>query len=538
MAFFKFVIHYGGRLLYFTVGAGLLAGFGVSGIMAIIHRTLEGQNEEYQLILLLFISLWLLYAIFCILSELFLIRMAEKIAFQLKLGLSHQIFKKELRTLEKIGPDRLLAVLVEDVGVITSFIREVPGIFINSAVCLGCYGYMLWLSPPLFLFNLCFLFFTIAVYNMPAKMARRYLAQAREIYDETIKQFRFLTDGLKELLIHRRKRQEFLNSHLHASNEELMNRNIRAMSVFTTSKRLGELLVLANLGFLLFLFSRLLELEANILSGYILASLFAVSPLSSLSKNLAEWVRINVVLKKVQSYGFDLFEADPAENDSLPLPSKPNQGPDQLVLDDIKFDYGPELNGDRFVVGPLSLSLKSGELTFLIGGNGSGKTTLAKLLCGLYAPVRGRIRWNNEVVDNTNRKLFQQHFSVIFSDFFLFKHLVGIDPKLIKEQASGYLKALDLENKVAIRNAAFSSIDLSHGQRKRLALMASCLENRPVYIFDEWAAGQAPAFKKTFYEEFLMNLKNMNKMVIVITHDEDYFPVADRLIKIDDGKIR
>jgi putative ATP-binding cassette transporter len=396
---------------------------------------------------------------------------------------------------------------------------------------------MFWLSPPLFLFNLCFLFITLTIYNIPAKMARRYLAHAREISDETIKQFRFLTEGLKELFIHRRKRQEFLNRHLHASNEELMNRNIRAMSAFIISRRIGEFLVLANLGFLLFLLSPLFKVEAHILSGFILACLFTVSPMSSLSMNFAEWVRVNVALEKIQTYGFDLFKTNVIENAGLFLHSTPLSDFDQLILEDVKFDYLSEFYGDQFVVGPVNFHLKSGELTFLIGGNGSGKTTLAKIICGLYSPMEGRILWNNELINNTNRERFQQNFSVVFSDFFLFKYLIGIDPNWINAQADDYLNTLDLKDKVTIQNGAFSTTDLSHGQRKRLALMASCLENRPVYIFDEWAAGQAPAFKKIFYEEILMSLKRMNKMVLVITHDEKYFHVADRLIKIEDGKI-
>lgn len=537
MAFFKFLLKYCRRSLYLSVIVGLMSGFGLSGIMAVIHRALGGHPEDYLKFLLAFICLWFIYGICCILSEFFLIRMAERVAFRLKLALSHQIFKKKLRELEVIGPHRLFAVLVEDIWMITAFIGRIPSIFINGAICLGCYGYMLWLSPPLFLFNIGFLMIAISLYRIPSNMAKRYFVQAREIYDVTMKQFRSLTEGLKELFIHHRKRRDFLNRHLHASNEEFMKRNIRAMSVYIISRRLGEILVLANIGCLLFVFSRLYKADTHVLTGFILACLFSLSPLVTLLSILSEWVRVNVALEKIQKYGFDLFDADVEERKEMSLPALPRSSLDQLKLEDIRFEYRTELNGDRFVVGPLSFQLKSGQLTFLIGGNGGGKTTLAKIICGLYSPIEGQILWNNEPIDHSNRERFHQNFSVVFSDFFLFQYLIGIDPKRIEGHAEGYLRTLELEEKITIRDGAFSTIDLSYGQRKRLALMAACLEDRPIYIFDEWAAGQAPSFKKVFYEKILMDLKRMNKMVLVITHDENYFPVADQLIKIEDGRL-
>jgi putative ATP-binding cassette transporter len=67
--------------------------------------------------------------------------------------------------------------------------------------------------------------------------------------------------------------------------------------------------------------------------------------------------------------------------------------------------------------------------------------------------------------------------------------------------------------------------------------MAAYLEDRPVYLFDEWAADQDPLFKEMFYREFLPELKSRGKTVIVITHDDRYFPVADRIIKLENGQV-
>lgn len=537
MAFYRFLLKHCRWALYFSVAVGLLSGFGLSGLMSVIHRALEGNPEYYFKLLLAFFVLWIVYGFACIFSEFLLIRMSEKVTFRVKLGLVDQIFRKELRALEEIGEDRLLTIIVEDVEAIKNLVARLPNAFINIAIVTGCYGYMLWLSAPLFLFNICFLFAAIALYKIPGSIAKRSLARVREVSDEVVKQFRYLTQGIKELLLHRRKRHEFLSNHLHANNDEFMKRSISAKSIYIISQRFGELLVLANIGCLLFILPRFYKVDAHVLTGFILACLFSLSPLTTLLSFIPQWIKVNVALEKVQGYGFDIFNPPPEEHGNVPIPEIPHMNTNQLKLENITFEYKDELNDDRFVVGPASFHLNSGELTFLVGGNGTGKTTLAKIICGLYPPMGGQIVWNGETINSSNREDFHQNFSVVFSDYFLFRHLIGISPEQIEDNAERYLKTLRLREKVSVRNGAFSTIDLSHGQRKRLALLAACLEDRPIYIFDEWAAGQDTSFKKVFYEEILMDLKKRNKMVLVITHDDNYFPIADRLIKIEDGKI-
>ena len=107
----------------------------------------------------------------------------------------------------------------------------------------------------------------------------------------------------------------------------------------------------------------------------------------------------------------------------------------------------------------------------------------------------------------------------------------------LDEDARKYLSRLRLEHKVRIQGGAFSTVDLSQGQRKRLALLICCLEDRPIFFFDEWAADQDPAFKDIFYFNILPELKAQGKTVIVISHDDRYYSVADRLVHLEAGKV-
>ena len=192
------------------------------------------------------------------------------------------------------------------------------------------------------------------------------------------------------------------------------------------------------------------------------------------------------------------------------------------------------------MLGPVDLMLEQGELVFVVGGNGSGKTTLSMLLLGLYAPESGCVVLNGVEVDDDNREQYRQHFAAVFADFHLFEHLLGDDSADAEQrtaEATRYVKALGLGHKVSIVDDRFSTVDLSTGQRKRLALVSAYLDDKPFYLFDEWAADQDPTFKRVFYMELLPELKARGKTVIVITHDDAYFQQADRVLKVENGRL-
>ena len=197
----------------------------------------------------------------------------------------------------------------------------------------------------------------------------------------------------------------------------------------------------------------------------------------------------------------------------------------------------PHFAETGFHLGPMSISFKSGEITFIVGGNGSGKSTLAKLITGLYTPTSGAIYLNGQPVTPENLEWYRQHFSAIFSDFYLFESYLGFNDRHLDQRVQGYLQQLELDHKVQVNNGVLSTINLSQGQRKRLALLTTYLEDRPIYVFDEWACDQEPRFRKLFYTQILTDLKAKGKTVIVITHDEHYFQLADHLVKLDYGKV-
>jgi putative ATP-binding cassette transporter len=245
--------------------------------------------------------------------------------------------------------------------------------------------------------------------------------------------------------------------------------------------------------------------------------------------------RASVALRKIDQLGVELISAGSEEALSEGLAGDKKW--DLVELKGVTHAYYSEGEVDSFILGPVDLTICPGQLIFIIGGNGSGKTTLAKLIVGLYSPESGEVRLNGSAVAKDRVEDYREHFSMVFSDFHLFDALLGIGDSDINDRALQYLIKLRLENKVTVNDGRLSTTSLSQGQRKRLALLTAYLEDRPIYIFDEWAADQDPSFKNVFYRDLLPELKARGKTILVITHDDHYYNLADRIIKLEYGKI-
>jgi putative ATP-binding cassette transporter len=276
-------------------------------------------------------------------------------------------------------------------------------------------------------------------------------------------------------------------------------------------------------------------MSVETLTGYSLALLYLMNPLQVIINMLPGIGRANIALKKIEELRLSLA-AQPTDI-STATPPAPSASWGSIELDGITHAYRREREDSSFVLGPIDLTLRQGELAFLVGGNGSGKTTLSKLLVGLYSPEAGQVHLDGRPVTDETREAYRQYFSVVFSDFYLFENLVGLDSPQLDVRAREYLNVLDLAHKVEIKGGALSTTSLSQGQRKRLALLTAYLEDRPIYLFDAWAADQDPHFKEVFYLKLLPELKSRGKTVVVISHDDRYFHVADRIVKLEYGRI-
>jgi putative ATP-binding cassette transporter len=534
MNLFLFLINHSRRVVLIALFLGVLSGVCNAAFIAIINSALKSDGSPSSFLLKSFLALCVILPLTRLLSELLLTRMGQKALLDLRLRLSRQILATPLRYLEEIGAHRLLAALAEDVPVITNAMVALPILFINIAVILAGLVYLGWLSLGLLLMLLSVVTVGIVTYQIPVLRAVGRLRLAREANDSLYGNFRSLIAGNKELKLHRERREAFFERELDPSARSFQQHNVRAMMIYSVAATWGQLLVFIVVGLIIFGIPAWRSTNAVVLAGYSLSLLYLMSPFQ-LVMNFAPIVgRAGVALQKLETLGLSLAAKS---TEALEVEASPPASWQRLELKGVTHSYHREAEDDNFILGGLDLTLSPGELVFVVGGNGSGKTTLVKLLTGLYPPESGEILLNGQPVTDENRDSYRQHFSVVFSDFHLFERLLGLETSQLDDKAREYLRQLQLHHKVKVTDGQLSTTDLSQGQRKRLALLTAYLEDRPLYVFDEWAADQDPYFKEIFYLDLLPALKARGKTVIVISHDDKYYYVADRLIKLDYGKL-
>lgn len=532
----SFLVRYSPRSMSFAVVAGIISGAVNTGLLALFNLVLRGNHGySHATIIWSFVALCLSLPVTRFISEALLARVSQGALFSLRLQLSEQIIRAPLRHLEELGAHRLMTALTDDIPTITSALVFVPVLCINIAVVISGLVYLGLLSVTVLLGVLGFMALGIITYQLPVLKAMQALRGARQHADDLFNHFRDLTGGIKELKLHSRRRRAFLSDVLQSTAASFRERNIAGMTIYAAAASWGQTLVFVVIGLIMFVLPSVKVIELSTLTAYTITLLYLMNPLQVIMNTMPVLGRAGIALQKVETLGLELkTRGTESEADSEP---GNNFEFERLELVEVVHTYWREGENTNFILGPLNLTILPGEMIFLTGGNGSGKTTLAKLLTGLYVPETGEIRLNGQVITHEKRESYRQYFSVVFSDFHLFDSLLGMNNSSLDDRARERLVQLQLDHKVQIKEGAFSTTDLSQGQRKRLALLTAYLEDRPIYLFDEWAADQDPFFKEIFYLELLPELKSRGKVVIVITHDDRYYHVADKVIKLDYGKI-
>ncbi len=515
-----------------AVLAGGLSGAGSALMIAAINATISDPNQATGWLPFVFLGLAVTNLISGSSSQILLARLSQQAVYTMRLQLSHRILACPLRQLETLGANRVLATLTDDIEAIANTVLNIPFMCVNLALIIGCLGYLAWLSTGVFLMTLLVMGVAIALIQLLLNHVYALLKLARNQQDRLFQHFRSITDGIKELKLHTTRRAAFIDEDLETTVATLRDTQFRAESIAAITTNVSSLLFFGILGVLVFGLPKLTPVTTPVLSAYALTLTYLAGPIESLVTVLPTLSRGSVALNKIEELGLSL--ADQAELSNAAA-FAPRQFQQQVELLGVTHTYHTEREG-QFTLGPISLSFQPGELIFIVGGNGSGKSTLAKLLVGLYKPESGQVRWDGELLAEDNRDVYRQLFSAVFSDFYLFERLLGLQFEKLDERAYEYLQKLQLEHKVQVSEGVLSTLELSQGQRKRLALLTAYLEDRPIYLFDEWASDQDPLFREIFYKQILLELKQRGKTVLVISHDDRYFHLADQLIKLEYGQ--
>jgi putative ATP-binding cassette transporter len=362
-------------------------------------------------------------------------------------------------------------------------------------------------------------------------LGRRYLVRGRRHLDGLHESIRGLVHGAKELKLNGAKREDYFRSVLAAQERAVAADGKTGHTILRVAQNYGDLIAFFVIGAVGFVFVNYHAISKQELAGVIMVLLYVTGPVAVLLNFGPQFATARVALRKLE----ELWAQIPSE-DAQPA-AVARRDWRTLRFDGVGYRYVGRDGEPGFAVGPLTFEIAKGEITFVVGGNGSGKSTLSKLITLHYAPTSGTLAFDGERVDATNVAGFRRGIAAIYSDYHLFERALGVDGRDVKAEVDGWLRDLGLDRKVTFADGRFSTLALSDGQKRRLALVAALLEDAELYLFDEWAADQDPAFKAVFYGRILPGLKARGKAVVAVTHDDRYFHVADRVLAMDEGEL-
>ena len=455
----------------------------------------------------------------------------QRVVAALRKDVSLRIVRAPISAVERMKSHRLQAILNEDIDTIGDFTAEFAGHASAFAVTAGCAIYLFRLSPVLFLVSALALVVGIRINFAAAKAWSRNFEQARAGEDELQKQYRSVVEGAKELRLNRNRRAQVHGVRLSGAADLVARLKARALGLFWAAEGTNSAIFFLVVVWILAARPSL-GIDAQVVSGFIIVLLFVKGPIEELAALLPFLSQAQVAFRRIARLSAE-FREEPQDAGC----AEPALLASHIELRQARYRFEARQEGAKpFEVGPIDLQLRRGETLFIVGGNGSGKTTLVKLLLGLYRPSEGQLLLDEVPVDDSSREAYRGLFSAIFSDYHLFDELVAQDAEHVRA-AGELMRRLDVADKVRLVDGMFSTTDLSTGQRKRLALVHAWLEDRPVVMFDEWAADQDPEFRNVFYRDLLPELKREGRTLIVVSHDDRYFDVADRVIRMSAGRV-
>ncbi|GAB3676847.1 multidrug ABC transporter permease/ATP-binding protein [Salinisphaera aquimarina] len=528
------------RAAFIAVLVGSLASAGLGiGVIAFINARLIETGPDALAALPLFFGLICLLLAVSLASQLGLTTLGHRFVFDLRSRLVKRILDTDIERIEHLGDARLLASLSADVRNVTIAFVRLPELVQGTILTLACVFYLGWLSPSILIVTAAWIAATMAFGSWLVRRVYHHIKLVREAEDALYRDYENVIRGRKELALNRaRARRLFDETYTHNA-RSYQRHIIRADTFHLSANNWANIMMLGAIGVVFFLANGLGWATPTVAATYALTILFLRTPLIGAVGALPTLIAAQVAFDKLRSLelaahtaGFDTPEPIGADWQTI-------------ELRDVCFAYdGLDAGSDGsahpggFAIGPINLTLRRGELVFLIGGNGSGKTTLARLLTGLYAPKSGEILVDGVVIDASRRASLRALFAAVFTDFHLFDQLIDSDgqpasPAFIDD----WRARLGLTDKLALDGERILDTQLSQGQRKRLALMLALAESRDSLLLDEWAADQDPVFRRVFYRELLPLFAERGHTVFAISHDDHYFEHADRLLEMRHGRL-
>jgi putative ATP-binding cassette transporter len=522
-----------GRWRYFILLAAV-SGISSAAVLATVNAAANRMNDgdvmAHSLVMLVLAILLFAYSQQSLMER--AAELAQDTVHRLRVQLLEMLQAAELRDVEKFNRSEIYSSIDTEMRAISDGAPALMIISQSAVLTVVTMAYMAWLSLVAFVLAAGFI---VLAGSFHAARNREIIQQYERLFQKNavmMDRFSDIIEGVKEIKLNAARATE-LSGRVKAASASLSSRALGVQSLFAHTYVASQVTFFLLIGMIVFIAPLFTTIEAQELVKITAATLFLIGPISAVVGGLPTVQRMNAAAEVITSLHRRVREIE----QWAPVDVAPRQNFERIVLENVAFSYQNNGAEDGFLVGPIWLEIRRGQVIFVTGGNGSGKSTLLKLITSLYLPSSGSLLLDGlPVAPGAEAVGYRSLFSAILSDYHLFQELYGL-PMIDRARAEAYLQLLELEGRVEIIGRAFSTVALSTGLRKRLAMIVALLEDRPIYVFDEWAADQDPEMRRKFYRTILPQLKTAGKTVIAVTHDERYFDAADIRYHMDEGKL-
>ncbi|BAV05929.1 cyclic peptide transporter [Filimonas lacunae] len=487
---------------------------------------------------------WRIYVVLIVISfftaryfQKYMISLTYDLGNELNLSVFQRLRFSNYEAYLKLGEERVRTVM-SDVVILQRF----PQVFIESfnagvMVLIGL-GYLFWINMLNAFIVSVVLLLLGAIYYLRNMAIQKDLSAARDlanVYQQNVNDF---LRGFKEVKMSADRSDTIYDQFLVPNRSKVKALTVKSITRLMGNELIGTYCWYVMIGVVLFLIP-VMQKNANDHGGsFIVTLLFLMGPVAVVITQIKEFTLMRIAMNRIQEFNTLLHSASSGQlNHGSEMPV--GEAFESIRFENVEYEYFDAKRKETFRLQPLNLEIRKGDSLFVTGGNGSGKSTFIQLLSGLYTPMSGTIYWNDIPVTPEHYAWYRNQLSCIFTDCYLpGENYDGFQLSRNNEQLMLLIEKMQLSDVIAIDEQHNRiSNQLSKGQQKRLALIYLLLENKEVIVLDEWAAEQDPVFRGVFYKEIIPALKRDGKTVIAVTHDDQYFHCAEKVVRFDFGKI-
>ncbi|MDR0751976.1 MAG: ABC transporter ATP-binding protein/permease [Christensenellaceae bacterium] len=505
----------------------------VSKYLIDVVLSTKNIDKVYSGILLFFV-VSSLQPLFFYFKERFFTRLLEKLAYDFRVVMFEKLNNLPMITYDRINYGEVSTRIVSDTKEIYTFLYYVFNQLLTNLLLIILILVFMFLEN--LLISGIILFFFIIYYLINGTISKKFKKLSKVSLENNEKMHNLIKKWYdKSLLTKLFNDQLDINKEVHTIFTNVKNNSVRENNLrnllngITLGIMSVALSVIYGIGAMLII-KELLTLGAVLALGLFFQSL--IPPLNSFIMSNVYFNRVKPSLKRINEY---LME--PIESGSIKFEDMIS-----IKFDNVTFGYEIE----KTVLRDICFQIDEPGVYGFTGPSGSGKSTISKLILGLYSVTNGKIEIKGENINELEKKTLRSHISYLPQDITLINDTILNNIRLGNknmqtDQLDHFCELLDIKSIIdklpyGYQTIVTDKINLSGGEKRRIAICRACVKSADLYIFDEPDA----SLQKELYEDLttIYSKLGKEKIVIVITHQEETLKNAKKIFNLtEDGRI-